>query len=37
MSIDKSGYKAGGTYSPLSKYYETETDPYSPVIVEDLL
>ena len=21
----------------MSKYYETETDPYSPVIVEDLL
>jgi DNA-binding IscR family transcriptional regulator len=36
-SDNKYGSKQTGTFSPLQKYHDSEPDPYSPVIVEDLL
>ena len=37
MSYEKYSYKSHQSYSPMDKNLEPEADPYSPVIVEDLL
>jgi hypothetical protein len=36
-SVDKYSFKSSTAQSPLKKYYESDIDPYSPAIVEDLL
>ncbi len=36
-SVDKYSFKSSTVQSPLKKYYESDIDPYSPAIVEDLL